>query len=284
MQLNWIEESISGRSGGVITLAGGTDGHSSLVGAGMPLNVTFKYIIINALNKEVGIGHLTSNTEFVPDRVEQTLVAGTLNRNSPPGLTITGAAVLQMVPDAESVVEAFNGDPFPASGITGFSGNMSGNEFGANAAMGTFLNMIPIWRPKSGFVTTAGVNVGVSAAGVVARIGVFEKHINGKPGRIIGEFTNAATVDCSSTGNKIMTPSSPIYVPSGLLCILAHCSAGGVSFKAPSVNPSLFLGTAASGVTVNTSLYRDIPYAPFAVDQSAETWLENVSGLSIWMN
>jgi hypothetical protein len=281
---NLAKETVSAGGTGNLTLSGAVTGHVTLNNA-VGTNRFFTYVIEDGGDYEIGYGYLSASTTLVRTQVQQTIVSGTIDFTSPAALTVSTSATVGIDTAAQGVMGAHSGYAFAGTGVQGI---MSlGSVHGAGTASGSFnnyLNMDPFQWCASKYVTQCMVHVVGTAASAVLRIGIWSKATNGSPGRLLKEFTDSATVDCSTSGAKTATPSSGIWLPSGDYFIGAVGNNSSITIKCPQYSPSsLDLGMTSAGFE-NCSLYRAYTYGALPTgDESGQSYAGGPANHSYWL-
>ena len=283
MLANWVKQAVSAGGTGNLTLGSADSGHLTLdtaVGQGP----RFVYSIEDGSDREIGIGYLSASTTLVRSTVLETLASGTLDRTSPSALDVTTAAKVMIAGSAHNMMGAYIEAPYPAA-IEGICSMGQVDETGVTVTShaGAVCAM-PFWWPASKMVSQATIYVGTAAAGATARIGIYSISSTGKPAILLKEFTDAATMDCSTTGAKVATPSAPVWLPAGFYYLGFQASSASVGVKASQYSPSgLFLGASSSGAR-HTGLYRYASYGALAADETSSTWEINASvKMTAWL-
>lgn len=282
---NLAKETISAGGTGNLTLSGAITGHVTLNNA-VGTNRFFTYVIEDGGDYEIGYGYLSASTTLVRSAVQQTIVSGTIDFTSPAALNVSTSAIVGIDTAAQGVMGAHSGHTFAGTGVKGI---MSlGSVHGAGTASGSFnnyLNMDPYLWCASKYVTQCSVHVVGTAASAVLRIGIWSKAPNGKPGVLLKEFTDTATIDCSTSGAKTATPSSGIWLPSGDYFIGAVGNSASITIKCPQYSPSaLDLGMTSAGVE-NCSLFRAYTYGALPTgDESGQSYSGGPANHSYWID
>jgi hypothetical protein len=285
MLANWVKQAVSVGGTGNLTLGSADSGYVTCNDA-IGTNIFFWYSIEDGTSREIGMGYLSASTTLVRSQVRETLVSGTLDRTSPAAINVTTAAKVSIVSSSQSMQGAHSGNFFPSGVITGMCSAGTVSETGtANALTTAHLSAYPFWWPCSKQVSTASVYVVATSASQTARFGIATIAANGKPGVLIKEFTDSATVDCASSGAKVMTPAASFWLPAGWYYILAQGSSATPTFKCPIYSPSgNFLGVISGGGNTFSAFMTNTYGALPTSDLSGNTWTLNSPALSIWLN
>jgi hypothetical protein len=276
MIANWVKETISAGGTGNLTLSGAATAHIT-VNTGMGLNVPVLYSAEDGNNREVGIGHLTTSTNFVRDTVLETLSSGTLDRTSPAALNLSTSTIISINASSQAFAAAGNGSAYPAGGLTGFHSMGLVSQDNSTVALTTSNRwFFPMWWIASKLVTQIGVECTTGATSAVARVGIYARASSGKPGILIKDFTDASTIDVSTSGIKVATPTAGFWLPSGFYYICIHTSTGSPSFSSPHsvTRAPLFLGTTSAGV-INSAIFRVVAYGALSSDESGNSFTES---------
>lgn len=283
MLANWAKQTVSSGGTGNLTLGSASTGHITLDTA-MGQNCSFVYVIENGSDREVGLGTLSASTTLVRSTILETLVSGTLTRSSPSAINVTTSALVMIASAAQNTVGAHHGQAYPASGIEGICSMGQVNETAGNqAVLSNYLHFFPFWWPVSKLVSQAGVWCHTSASSSSVRLGIYSIAANGKPGKLITEFTTSTQIDASTTGAKTISAPTPFWLPSGFYYVGMVGSAGSPAFRCPNYSPSgLFLGVDSSG-TANLALYRSFTYAALPADETSQTQVQAGYRMSVWL-
>lgn len=282
---NLAKETVSAGGTGNLTLGGATSGHITLNNA-IGTNRFFTYVIEDGGDYEIGIGRLSASTTLVREQIQQTIASGTVDFTSPAALNVTTSAIVGIDNAVQGIMGAHSGNAYPSTGVNGL---MSfGSVHGGGTAVGAFngfLNMDTFFWAASKYVTKCMVHVVGTAASAQLRVGIWSKAINGKPGYLLKEFTDAATIDCSSQGPKTATPTTGLWLPAGDYFIGAVGNNSSITIKAPLYSPSsLDLGMTNSG-TENLNIFRAYTYGALPTgDESGQTYTQNNGTHSYWLS
>jgi hypothetical protein len=284
---NFAKETISAGGTDNLTLSGALTAAHITINAAVGTNNRFKYVAKDGNDYEVGIGYLSASTTLVREAVHETVVSGSVTRGTNLSkLNLSTSTEIGIDVSAQAVMGAHSGYAFAAAGVNGL---MSfGSVHGAGTAAGGFngfLNMIPYYFAASKVVTKCMVHVVGTAASAQLRIGLWPKAPGGKPGVMMVEFTNSATIDCSASGAKTATPTAGVWVPAGDYFIGALGNNSSITIKCPQYSPtSLDMGMTAGGVE-NLSIFRALTFGALPTgDQSGESWIANNVGHSFWLD
>jgi hypothetical protein len=102
---NWVQETVSGTPGtGAINLGGAVSGFIKFADSGIASGSQVIYDIEDGVNREHGIGTITSGTPWTlsRDTILATLNTGTYDDTSPTALVLTSSAKVGIVASAES--------------------------------------------------------------------------------------------------------------------------------------------------------------------------------------
>lgn len=281
---NLAKETISAGGTGNLTLSGAVTGHVTLNNA-VGTNRFFTYVINDGNDYEIGLGRLSASTTLVRVEVQQTIVSGTIDFTSPAALNVSTSATVGIDTAVQGIMGGHSGYSYAASGVQGIMSFGTVNAGGTAAGgFNGFLNMDPFYWPASKYVTQCMVHVVGTAASAVLRIGIWNKATNGKPGYLMKEFTDAATIDCSTSGAKTATPTTGLWLPAGDYFIGAVGNSSSITIKASLYSPSsLDLGMTSAG-TENTNLFRAFTYGALPTgDESSQTYTQNNGTHAYWL-
>lgn len=282
---NLAKETVSAGGTGNLTLSGAVTGHVTLNNA-VGTNRFFTYVIEDGGDCEIGYGYLSASTTLVRSVVQQTIVSGTIDFTSPSALSVSTSATVGIDTAAQGIMGAHSGFAFAASGVNGIC-NLGEAHSGDIAAGGLngYLNMNPFLWACSKYVTKCMVYVVGTSAGAELRIGIWSKATNGKPGVLLKEFTDAATIDCSTSGAKTATPTTGIWLPSGDYYVGVVGNNAAITIRCPQYSPnSLDLGLTSAGAE-NLNLFRAFTYGALPTsDESGQTYTENTVRHSFWIS
>lgn len=281
---NLAKETISAGGTGNLTLSGAVTGHVTLNNA-VGTNRFFTYVINDGNDYEIGYGYLSASTTLVRSQVLQTIVSGTIDFTSPAALNVSTSATVGIDTAVQGIMGGHSGFAFAASGVNGIC-NMGEAHSGGTAAGGLsgYLNMNPFFFACSKYVTKCMAHVVGTAGSAALRIGIWSKATNGKPGVLLKEFTDAATIDCSTSGAKTATPTTGIWLPSGDYYIGAVGNNAAITLKCPQYSPnSLDMGLTSAG-TENLSIFRAFTYGALpTADESGQSYTANNVRHSFWL-
>lgn len=283
MLANWVKQAVTAGGTGNLTLGSADTGFIDLntaIGQGP----RFPYVIEDGNNREAGIGYLSASTTLVRETVLETLVSGTLTRNSATAINATTSAKVMVSNSAQGVLGAYKAG-FYANNIPGMCSMGMVDETGTNSAShGGYLIQMPFWWAASKMVSMASIHCATAAAGATARIGLYDIANNGNPGVLLQEFTAATQMDVSTTGVKTAQVATPFWLPAGFYYVGFQCSSATPAFKGAMYSPAgLFLGVSSSG-TRSTGLYRVRTYAALPSDESSGPYSADSSlRLTTWV-
>lgn len=282
MLANWAKQAVSSGGTGNLTLGPASAGHVTLDTA-MGQERSFVYVIEDGNDREVGLGTLSASNTLVRSTILETLVGGTLTRSSPSAINVTTSALVMIAGAAQNTVGAHHGQAYPASGIEGICSMGQTHETGGSQMLtANYLYFCPYWWPVSKLVTQAGVWCHTAAASSTARLGIYSVAANGKPGKLITEFTTSAQIDVSTTGAKTTSAPTPFWLSSGFYYI-GMASNGSPSFRCPLYSPAgLFLGVDSSGAA-NRGLCRAYLYAALPSDETSQVQTQAGYRMSVWL-
>lgn len=282
---NLAKETVSAGGTGNLTVGGAVTGHVTLNNA-VGTNRFFTYVINDNGDVEIGYGTLSASTTLVRSQVLQTIVSGTIDFTSPAALDVSTSATVGIDTAVQGIMGGHSGFAYPSSGVNGIC-NFGEAHSGGTAAGGVngYLNMNPFWWPSSKYVTKCMVHVVGTAASAQLRIGIWSKAINGKPGVLQKEFTDAATIDCSTSGAKTATPTAGIWLPSGDYYMGLVGNNAAITVKCPQYSPnSLDMGLTSAG-TENLSVFRAYTFGALPTgDESGQTYTQNNVRHSFWVS
>lgn len=280
---NLAKETVSVGGTGNLTLGGAVTGHVTLNNA-VGTNRPFTYVIEDGGDYEIGYGRLSASTTFVRTDILQTIVSGAIDFTSPAALTVSTSATVGIDTAVQGIMGGHSGYCFASSGVNGIT---SFNHVRAETAIGSFngyLNMDTFFLATSKYITACSVHVIGTAASAALRVGIYSKATNGKPGYLLKEFTDAAVIDCSTSGAKTATPTAGLWLPAGDYFMGAVGNSASITIRAPLYSPSsIDLGLNSSGTAV-TNMFRAYTYGALPTgDESGNTYTENTETHSYWL-
>jgi hypothetical protein len=205
---NWVKETTATTGTGNITLAGAATGFASFDSQWPNATLRyFSYIIESGNNRELGIGHLTSSTTLVRDKVLATLVSGAYTRYTGAGTPITLAGTSTVYCD-NSAEQA----DLPGVVLGSTDGvcpeQLSGNVDGTAGRDGGYQWCFPFTLPISGSYTAARIRISATASAAL-KVGIYDIGTNGYPDRLIA---NRATGLTLTTGIQDVSFDSAVFL------------------------------------------------------------------------
>jgi len=272
MLANFVKETISAGGVGALTLSGKVTSFIDFNSA-VGVNKYFNYTIEDGNDREVGIGHITTSTNFVRDTVLETLVSGVLDRTSPSAINATTAAEVMIVATSQRMSPNHYPGAFVGDGLAGM-GPQQGKSTDTQGNMITgYLFMMPFRWYSSQQIDEVAISVAAGLAGQTAHMAIYEIDADGFPGNRLISFTETTALPLDTAGVKTQAADTAIDLPAGDYYMGFTCSSTTPTFKRPQYSgPFTFLGVKSSnGLQVNI-LNRVFTFAECPADESASSW------------
>jgi len=270
MQANFVKETVSAGGVGALTLSGKVVSFIDF-NAAVGVDKYFNYLIEDGNDREVGIGHITTSTNFVRDTVIETLVSGTLDRTSPSAINVTTAAEVGIAATAEG-----KGMHRPGAFLGSFAGmgtgSLSNDTDSSETVILDYLYMLPFRWDSSQQIDSIAMTVDTAVALGEAHFAMYEIEADGGPGNRLINFTETTTIDCSTTGLKSQAADAPYYLPAGDYYLGFVVNSSTIRFKAPQyAGHFTFLGPTSAGLQAGNS-FRVYTFAACPADESGQTY------------
>jgi hypothetical protein len=254
---NWIRQTTTSTGTGNLTLVAITGFPQFTDQFG--LTDYFYYTILNDSDGtplESGIGHLSSSTVMVRDKVLATYVAGTYSDNDPAAVTLAAGTkrVICSMEQGAMLANAPNINAVSTYRLQYPTGQMVGNSAGVAAMFADIVVYIPtlISTPRTIDAIQFRVSV-VGGAGSVSKVGIYNSTLDGKPATLIDQSASINTA--SAAGIKVGTMTKRRYKP-GLYFLAYTCSVSAPTCNTPGtsqINP--IIGGDANMLASNGGFY-----------------------------
>jgi len=212
MLASWVRDTTATTGTGTVTLDGspsaGFIGFDDAFSTGQVVS----YTIEDGNNRESGLGTLTSGASWTlsRDTIHETLVSGTYSKMPATGITLSGNATVGIAPNAASSKQV----AIPKH----IQDNLRWIPFQAVTApvnvpvIANGAPFMPFDVDSIDHIDDVQVFVAIEdASATKAYAGIYDADENGRPNKLIGEVS----IDISTTGYKVGTFSSPLYVTPG---------------------------------------------------------------------
>ncbi len=266
---NWVRETVSGGGTGNLTLSGATSG-SIQFSDFFITKQNFWYTIEDGNDREIGIGHMTTATNLVRDKVVETLVLGTYDKTAPAATNVSTSAEVMVTACAQTSSASSAGIVNGTSrGIVhpGYDTNLEAN-FGIRDQT---LTVQAFHVGHSASIDAVGVNVGAAAA-TDLHFGIYTVGTDGLP---FQQLTAITPTTVSTTGYKVFSFTEILLHPGWYyLCYLTDHATNSLSLTSSSTSVDSLGGNGSSAKLhavmrkdgITTSLITDLSGTSYSIE------------------
>lgn len=226
MSASWVRQGTTTATAGTITLNGtpadGFIGFSDAFTSGDWV----AYVIEDGVNREVGIGTLTSGTDWTLSRqvIYETLVSGTYaTYPSASAITLSGSAIVGIQATAMSVPSPSRNYNIGGAGNNITWGDCQGGVNGYGGQLFPTVDRV-FYQPRSFFypriIGKLVATVTVADAGAQVKAGIYDASYDGLPNNRLAQVT----IDTSTTGTKVVSLGANLLLPPGVYFIGIACN------------------------------------------------------------
>ncbi len=216
MSASWVRQGTTTTGTGTITLNGTPDAGFIEFSDAFSDGDVVPYIIEDGANHEIGYGTLSSGTDWTLSRdvIYETLVSGTYATNpSASAITLSGSAVVGTSESAMSVIPPTRNYNVGGTGDNITLGDAWTVTYGRNAkpflaADRLYFNSLSFFYPR--IIGKMVATVSVANASAQVKAGIYDEH-DGLPNNRLAQVT----IDCSTTGTKIVSLGGNLLLPAG---------------------------------------------------------------------
>ena len=277
MSADWVRQGTTTTGTGTITLNGTPD--SGFIGFSDAFTTGdwVAYIIEDGANREVGIGVLTSGTDWTLSRqvIYETFVSGTYAKYpSTSAITLSGSAIVGIQATAMSTTSPVRSNAFTSTNNAITWGDAQGTCSGYDGT--TFPTADRLEHDSLSFyypsvITKMACNVTTANSGAQVKAGIYDATFEGLPGKRLAQVT----FDCSTTGAKIVSLGTSLLLPAGTYFVsMASDDATTVQIRGYSY------ATFKGGSEIGRSAYASVWSCLHAYEDLGASWtdLPTVSG------
>ena len=215
---SWVRQGTTTATAGTLTLDGTPD--SGFIGFSDAYSDADRvlYVIEDGTSREIGLGTLTSGTDWTLSRdvIYETLVSGTYTvYPSASAITLSGSAIVGVQANAMSIMSPVRDNDISSTGTTGTLGDAAGYPNGFSGMLfpnadRLYYDPITFFRPRIISKLICGVTTANSGAQVKA--GIYDATFNGLPNKRLAQVT----FNCSTTGTKTVSLGGSLLLPAGV--------------------------------------------------------------------
>lgn len=218
MSASWVRQGTTTATAGTITLNGTPDSGFIGFSDAFTSGDWVAYVIEDGTSREIGIGTLTSGTDWTLSRdvIYETLVSGTYaTYPSASAITLSGSAIVGVQATAMSTVSPVRNYSIGGTGNNITWGDTQGYANGYAAlsfptADRLYYEPVSFFYPR--IIGKLSLIVTTANSGAQVKAGIYDATYDGLPGNRLAQVT----FDCSTTGTKVVSLGGNLLLPAGV--------------------------------------------------------------------